>query len=75
MCVYVRLCRLISYNYVRERLSIASDRLGGGVLRQNAETANAGEGGLGVYDKMLTLGGERIEILGVRASTKIIGYK
>ena len=44
-------------------------------MRQNDDTANAGERGLGAYDKMLTLGGERMEILGVRAYIKIIGYK
>ena len=47
----------IQYNiHIRERSSIMSARLGGvGGLIKNADTADAGEGGGGVSDKMLTL--------------------
>ena len=41
---------------IRERSSIISARLGGfGGLIKNADTADAGEGGEGVSDEMLTL--------------------
>ena len=50
-----------NYVTIRERSSIMSARLGGGGLSQNADTADAGEGGWWVSHKMLillTLGSE-----------------
>ena len=44
-------------------------------LSQNADTADAGEGGGGVSDKMLTLGSEGVEKSGVRAEIKRKLYK
>ena len=44
----------LSRVYIRERSSIMSARFGGGLIR-NADTADAGEEGGGVSDKMLTL--------------------
>ena len=66
-------------HFIRERLSITSARLGGvGGLSRNADTADAGEGGGGVSDKMLTLltlGSEGVEKSGVRAEIKRKLYK
>ena len=64
---------------IRERSSITSARLGGvGGLSRNADTADAGEGGGGVSDKMLTLltlGSEGVEKSWVRAEIKRKLYK
>ena len=52
----MRLSIRIMKRNLRERSSITSARLGGvGGLSRNADTADAGEGGGGVSDKMLTL--------------------
>ena len=56
---------------IRERSSIMSARFGG--LNQNADTADAGEGGGGVSDQMLTLltlGSGGMKMLGLRAEIK-----